>query len=99
MSAPESILIDNHDAVSAITSVADGRARVDEIDAVLRDLIAARQRISARIQQLRMSDGGLRVEQHREHEVLTAWSAQLGLAGADVARALLLLCRGPVAGQ
>jgi len=92
-------VLDNDNAVSTITSISDGRGRIDEIDAVLRDLIAARRRISARIQQLRISDGGARVEQGREREVLDAWSSELGPAGADVARALLTLCRGTVADQ
>ncbi|MGH3672286.1 MAG: chorismate mutase [Pseudonocardiaceae bacterium] len=75
--------------------MADGRARVDEIDAVLRDLIATRRHISDRIQQLRLAGGGPRVEHRRECEVLAAWSVGLGPPGADVARALLTLCRGP----
>lgn len=96
MSTPESMVIDQSDAISTITSIPDGRARIDEIDAVLRDLIAARRRISARIQELRMSDGGPRVENGREHEILAAWSTELGSGGAEVAQALLALCRGPV---
>lgn len=100
MFTPDSTLAGrDQDAMSAINSIADGRARVDEIDAVLRDLIATRCRISDRIQQLRMADGGPRVEHRRECEVLTAWSSGLGPPGADVARALLTLCRGAVAGR
>jgi chorismate mutase len=91
-------MLGEQDAVSAITSIVDGRTRVDEIDAVLRDLITARLRISRRIQELRMADGGPRVEHGREHEVLAAWTRELGPGGAEVAHALLTLCRGAVAG-
>jgi chorismate mutase len=79
-----------------IASIADGRARIDAIDARLRDLIAVRRRISLDIQQRRMTDGGPRIEHRREHQVLTTWSDELGPASTDVARALLALCRGRV---
>ncbi|MFF2555874.1 chorismate mutase [Nocardia sp. NPDC058058] len=77
-----------------IESIADGRARIDEIDSQLRELIAARRNISLDIQRHRLADGGPRIEHRRETQVLTSWSDELGAGGVDVARAVLGLCRG-----
>jgi DHA2 family methylenomycin A resistance protein-like MFS transporter len=81
--------------VSTLGSVAEGRELVDELDDLLRDLIALRRRVAWRIQTLRLADGGTRIEIGREHDVTRRFVEALGPAGGELAVALFLLCRGP----
>jgi chorismate mutase len=77
-----------------ITSVDDGRVRIDALDAQLIELIEERRRVSSRIQQLRIDAGGSRVEHSRENAILRHYSAALGEGGVELALAVLDLCRG-----
>jgi chorismate mutase len=77
-----------------ITTIADGRARLDAIDAQLLALLAQRRVMSARVQQLRVDAGGSRVEHSRENAILRRYSEVLGDGGAELALAVLDHCRG-----
>ena len=79
---------------TAVTSVDDGRARIDDIDDRLLELLAERRVVSTQIQALRVADGGSRVEHSRENAVIRRWADALGDSGADLALAVLGLCRG-----
>jgi MFS transporter, DHA2 family, methylenomycin A resistance protein len=80
---------------STVGTIDDGRRIVDEIDEHLQTVIALRHLIARRIQTLRMSAGGPRMQINREHEVMRRYVDALGPVGRDFAAALLLLCRGP----
>lgn len=77
-----------------VESIDEGRAAINEIDRQLRDLVASRREISRRIQTLRATEGGPRIQHGRENEIVGAWSDQFGPAGVDIALAILTLCRG-----
>jgi chorismate mutase len=78
----------------AITSVATGRERLDEIDSRLLELLAERRQVSREVQQLRIDAGGSRVEHSRENAIIRRWVDVLGDSGADLALAVLAHCRG-----
>jgi chorismate mutase len=80
--------------VPTITSIDDGRQAIDDIDAALRTLVAARRDVSRQIQELRSANGGPRIQHGRENEIIAAWAEQLGPGGVDIALAVLTLCRG-----
>jgi chorismate mutase len=77
-------------------AVAQGRARLDDIDEALVDLIRERVAVSRQIQAARVSSGGPRVATEREREVARRWHAALGDPGLDIALRLLELSRGPL---
>jgi chorismate mutase len=77
-----------------VTSVADGRARIDQIDSQLIDLLAQRRAVSQQIQRLRVEAGGSRVEHSRENAIIRHWAEALGEGGAEMALAVLGHCRG-----
>jgi chorismate mutase len=78
-----------------ITTVDDGRTRIDAIDGQLLTLLAQRRVVSTRIQQLRVEAGGSRVEHSRENAILRRYSDALGDGGVELALAVLDHCRGP----
>jgi len=82
-----------------ITSVDDGRARIDALDAQLIELIGERRLVSGRIQQLRIDAGGSRVEHSRENAILRCFAEALGDGGVELALAVLDLCRGKHPGR
>jgi chorismate mutase len=77
-----------------VASVADGRMRIDDIDARLHALLAERRAVSTQIQRLRVEAGGSRVEHSRENAIIRHWSTALGDGGVEVALAVLAHCRG-----
>jgi chorismate mutase len=79
---------------AATDAVAHGRARIDEIDQQIIDLVRQRVGVSAAIQQARIASGGRRVELSREMEVIGRYRDALGKPGTSVAMSLLDLCRG-----
>ena len=81
---------------NSVTSatVADGRARIDEIDAALIGLIRERIAVSRGIQGARIAEGGPRVVSSREQAVVQKWHRALGESGAVIALRLLDLSRG-----
>jgi len=79
---------------SDITSVDDGRARIDALDEQLIELVLERRRVSSQIQQLRIDAGGSRVSHVRENEILRHYADALGDGGVELALAVLELCRG-----
>ena len=78
----------------AITDVAAGRARIDAIDSQVRELIALRVSTSKQVQALRRAEGRPGIQHARENEIVGAYVDALGDAGADIALAVLGLCRG-----
>ena len=79
------------DTESAITTL---RLQIDAMDEALVRLVAERARLSKRIQAARISGGGTRVELGRERVVLDAYRSVLGPDGAQLADAILRVCRG-----
>jgi chorismate mutase len=71
------------------------RAGVDQVDRDLQRLVARRRELSNRIQALRLGRGGGRYDATREEQVVASYVAALGPEGADLADAVLRLCRGP----
>jgi chorismate mutase len=71
------------------------RAGVDRVDRELQELVARRRELSNRIQALRLDRGGGRYDAIREEQVVASYVAALGPEGADLAGAVLRLCRGP----
>jgi len=80
--------------VPTVTSVADGRVLLDDIDDRLMQLVDERRAVSKQVQQLRIADGGSRVEHSRENAVIRRWSERLGDSGPELALAVLAHCRG-----
>ena len=72
------------------------RAGIDQVDGELQRLAARRRELSNQIQSLRLGGGGIRYDADREDRVVTSYVATLGPEGADLAEAVLRLCRGPV---
>jgi len=77
-----------------ISDVESGRARIDEIDAAITQLVRERTAVSRRIQATRLAGGGPRVVSAREVEVVGRWRTELGAPGRTIAMALLELGRG-----
>jgi chorismate mutase len=65
------------------------------VDRELQRLVARRSELSAQIQALRLGSGGDRYDAIREDRVVASYVAALGPDGADLAGAVLRLCRGP----
>jgi len=84
----------NTTTVREVSSVDEGRARLDAIDAELRELVRARREISQQVQRLRRDAGGPRIEHSRENQILNAYGDELGRAGVGLALAVLEICRG-----
>jgi len=84
-------------AATGVTDVETGRARIDEIDAAIRELIAERVTVSRTIQQLRKADGRPGIQHARENQIIGGYVETLGDPGADIALAVLALCRGRLA--
>jgi chorismate mutase len=77
-----------------VTTVDDGRARIDDIDGRVLALLAERRHVSTQIQRLRVEAGGSRVEHSRENAIIRRWADALGDGGAELALAVLTHCRG-----
>lgn len=86
-------------ADNATIPVDDSQAVIDSLDAQLIEVLKFRQRVSAQIQRQRMADGGPRVVLSREMEIISRYSAALGLSGSAIATDILALCRGRRRGQ
>ena len=71
------------------------RAGIDQVDRELQRLVARRRELSNRIQALRLGGGGERYDAGREEQVVASYVAALGPDGADLASAVLRVCRGP----
>jgi chorismate mutase len=79
-----------------LDAVMAGRARIDDIDAALVDLIHERVAVSRQIQRARSAGGGPRIVTARERDVVQRWHVALGSAGRTIALSLLDLSRGPL---
>jgi chorismate mutase len=79
---------------TAGTEVPSGRARIDEIDGALVELIRERVSVSREIQRARVAEGGPRIVTSRERELVQRWHAALGEPGTEIVLRLLDLSRG-----
>jgi chorismate mutase len=70
------------------------RAQIDAIDASITRLIKERAELSVRIQAVRVSAGGTRIELGRERVILAHYRDALGHDGPNVGDAVLRVCRG-----
>jgi chorismate mutase len=80
-------------SLPAVASVDDGRIMLDDIDSRLMQLLSERRVVSKQVQQLRVQDGGSRVEHSRENAIIRRWADTLGEGGAELALAVLAHCR------
>jgi chorismate mutase len=80
--------------VPTVSTVVDGRAVLDDIDNQLMRLLSERRAVSKQVQQLRVQEGGSRVEHSRENAIIRRWADALGDGGAELALAVLAHCRG-----
>ena len=77
-----------------VSSVDEGRARLDAIDSSIIELLTQRKQVSKQVQALRVAAGGSRVEHSRENAIIKRWSEALGEGGVELAMAVLTHCRG-----
>lgn len=82
------------DTAPTVASVADGRTRIDDIDAQIRALVAQRRAVSHEVQALRRIAGGPRIEHSRENDILSRYGDALGRPGVAMAMSILEICRG-----
>lgn len=78
------------------TTVAEGRAQIDALDAELADLVRRRMEVSRAVQRLRQEAGVPGVQHARENEVLARYRQALGDPGGRLGLLVLKLCRGDV---
>lgn len=76
--------------------IAATRARIDDVDRRIIDLVGQRVALSQEVQRTRIAAGGRRVQLAREMEVIGRYREALDRPGREVAMALLELCRGRV---
>lgn len=76
--------------------IAQLRARIDEIDALLVALWQERADISREVGTTRVAAGGTRLVLSREREILDRFSAALGPDGTQLALLILRAGRGPL---
>ncbi len=81
---------------SADDIIAATRARIDEVDRRIIELITERVALSGEVQRTRIAAGGRRVQLTREMEVINRYRTALDKPGREVAMALLELCRGRI---
>lgn len=71
------------------------RQEIDSLDSKIIELIRSRHRVSFRIQQRRLGDGGPRTVLAREMAVIDRYHQALGREGTTLVTDILRLCRGP----
>ncbi|MGW3294337.1 chorismate mutase [Streptomyces xiamenensis] len=80
---------------TATARISGARQRIDDLDARIVALIKERMSASDEIQQIRITDGGRRVDLAREMDILRHYGDALGRErGTRLAMTLLELCRG-----
>ncbi|NUP19753.1 MAG: chorismate mutase [Streptomyces sp.] len=82
------------DSKTTPEDIARLRREIDDLDGRVIGTLKQRLRISREIQGLRTDRGGSRTDSGREHTVRGRYAEELGEGGADLAQALLELCRG-----
>lgn len=75
----------------AAAAIAGGRARIDELDGQIIDLVLARMAVSRTIQRARTATGGRRVDHGREVEIVNRYANALGPTGTELALAILTM--------
>lgn len=77
-----------------VTDVLAGRAALDALDEGIRELLRNRVVVSKQVQALRRGTGEPGIQHARENQVIGRYVDALGDPGADIALAILQLCRG-----
>jgi chorismate mutase len=80
----------------APAGVLNGRARIDDLDRRILELITERMAVSAEVGAARIAAGGRRLDIKREGEIISRYSTVLGRPGVTIAMQLLELCRGKI---
>ena len=80
--------------MARMTDVVALRARIDELDTRLLELVRERREVSREIQAVRTAAGDTTVSPAREQQIRQAYADALGEHGADLAAAVLVVCRG-----
>jgi len=75
-------------------AIARLRAKIDEIDAEIIEIVKRRIALSKQIQAIRMAHTGRRLEHSRELQIVNAYVEGLGRGGGQLALAVLELSRG-----
>lgn len=75
--------------------IGTGRARIDQLDAQIIELIESRMRVSQGIQDARLRRGEPRIQHAREITVVQRYRHRLGDHGGSLALLLLEMARGP----
>ncbi|MFB9908128.1 chorismate mutase [Allokutzneria oryzae] len=75
--------------------ISQQRARIDDLDRQIIDLLGQRKEASEAVQRARTSAGGGRVDPSREQVIIDKYRARLGDGGAQIAKAVLEAFRGP----
>ena len=81
-------------SVARMTDVVALRARIDELDTKLLELVRERREVSREIQAVRTAASDTTVSPAREQQIRQAYADALGEHGADLAAAVLVVCRG-----
>lgn len=84
----------NTPSAEAAGSIPMLRGQIDALDAAIINLVSERARLSERIQTARINGGGTRVELGRERVIHDTYRSGLGRQGANLADAVLQVCRG-----
>jgi chorismate mutase len=87
---------DDSTDIDPSASIADMRARIDEIDATIIRLWQERAAISQRVGATRVANGGTRLVLSREREILDRFRNELGADGTQLALLILRAGRGPL---
>jgi chorismate mutase len=77
-----------------LAAVGELRFQIDTLDTKIIEILKERRDVSRQIQLARMKTGGDRVEPARERVVISRYAGAFGRAGAEVATAMLRVCRG-----
>ncbi|GAA2733868.1 chorismate mutase [Streptomyces nogalater] len=81
--------------IDAQAAIEIDRQEIDLLDSKIIELIQNRHRVSFRIQQRRLGDGGPRTVLAREMVVIDRYRQALGPEGTSLVTDILRLCRGP----
>ena len=76
--------------------VLTGRARIDDLDRRILELVAERREVSLSVGAARLAEGGRRLDLKRETEIISRYSSVLGKPGTTIAMQVLELCRGKI---
>lgn len=80
----------------AADPIPDLRARIDQLDVQILQLVGQRAELSDQVQSHRIATGGVRLALGREQAILRTYREALGEPGTALGAAVLRLCRGRI---